>query len=102
MPQLYVAAFVIAVGMAWNVPPRILIVADLAPNAERSCAVATVIIFSDLANSADTLALGFAAESVSYNGMYVVGSALAALVLMRSPFMAATGGLQAHSAGAAS
>ena len=50
--------------------------------------------FGDLANSAGTLALGFVAESVGYDGMYVVvaGSALAALVLMRSPFMAATRG----------
>ena len=93
--QLYVAAFVIAVGMAWNVPLLILIAVDSATDAERSRAVATVTTFGDLANSAGTLALGFVAESVGYDGMYVVvaGSALAALVLMRSPFMAATRGL---------
>ena len=66
-------------------------------------AVATVTTFGDLANSAGTLALGFVAESVGYDGMYVVvaGSALAALVLMRSPFMAATRGLHVRPAGAA-
>ena len=79
--QLYVAAFVIAVGMAWNVPLLILIAVDSATDAERSRAVATVTTFGDLANSAGTLALGFVAESVGYDGMYVVvaGSALAAL-----------------------
>jgi len=43
------------------------------------------------------------AESVGYNGMYAVvaGSALAALVLMRSPFMAATRGLHVRPAGPA-
>ena len=34
--QLYVAAFVIAVGMAWNVPLLILIAVDSATDAERS------------------------------------------------------------------
>ena len=65
--------------------------------------VATVTTFGDLANSAGTLALGFVAESVGYDGMYVVvaGSALAALVLMRSPFMAATRGLHVRPTGAA-
>ena len=97
------AAFVIAVGMAWNVPLLILIAVDSATDAERSRAVATVTTFGDLANSAGTLALGFVAESVGYDGMYVVvaGSALAALVLMRSPFMAATRGLHVRPAGAA-
>jgi len=103
VPQLYVAAFVIAVGMAWNVPLLILIAVDSATDAERSRAVATVTTFGDLANSAGTLALGFVAESVGYDGMYVVvaGSALAALVLMRSPFMAATRGLHVRPAGVA-
>jgi predicted MFS family arabinose efflux permease len=103
VPQLYVAAFVIAVGMAWNVPLLILIAVDSATDAERSRAVATVTTFGDLANSAGTLALGFVAESVGYDGMYVVvaGSALAALVLMRSPFMASTRGLHLRPAGAA-
>ena len=101
--QLYVAAFVIAVGMAWNVPLLILIAVDSATDAERSRAVATVTTFGDLANSAGTLALGFVAELVGYDGMYVVvaGSALAALVLMRSPFMAATRGLHVRPTGAA-
>ena len=103
VPQLYVAAFVIAVGMAWNVPLLILIAVDSATDAERSRAVATVTTFGDLANSAGTLTLGFVAESVGYDGMYVVvaGSALAALVLMRSPFMASTRGLHVRPAGAA-
>ena len=103
VPQLYVAAFVIAVGMAWNVPLLILIAVDSATDAERSRAVATVTTFGDLANSAGTLALGFVAESVGYDGMYLVvaGSALAALMLMRSPFMAATRGLHVRPAGAA-
>ena len=66
-------------------------------------AVATVTTFGDLANSAGTLALGFVAESVGYDGMYVVVavSALAALVLMRSPFMASTRGLHVRPAGSA-
>ena len=90
--------------MAWNVPLLILIAVDSATDAERSRAVATVTTFGDLANSAGTLSLGFVAESVGYDGMYVVvaGSALAALVLMRSPFMAATRGLHVRPAGAAS
>ena len=89
--QLYVAAFVIAVGMAWNVPLLILIAVDSATDAD-GARRRHGDTFGDLANSAGTLALGFVAESVGYDGMYVVvaGSALAALVLMRSPFMAAT------------
>ena len=102
VPQLYVAAFVIAVGMAWNVPLLILIAVDSASDAERSRAVATVTTFGDLANSVGTLMLGFVAEAAGYDGMYLVvaASAFFALVLMRSPFMATTSGLHVRPAGA--
>lgn len=102
VPQLYVAAFVIAVGMAWNVPLLILIAVDSASDAERSRAVATVTTFGDIANSLGTLVLGFVAESAGYDGMYLVvaASAFFALVLMRSPFMATTRGLHVRPAGA--
>ena len=87
---LYAAAVVLAIGLAWNVPLMILIAVDSASDAERSRAVATVTTFGDLANALGTLALGFVADAFGYEGMYVVvaGSALAALVLMRSPFLA--------------
>lgn len=57
--------------------------------------VATVTTFGDLANALGALALGFVAEAFGYDGMYVVVacSALAALVLMRSPFLANAPGL---------
>ena len=101
--QLYVAAFVIAVGMAWNVPLLILIAVDSATDAERSRAVATVTTFGDLANSAGTLALGFVAESVGYDGMRFVVAAWRwrRSCRMRSPFMAATRGSHVRLAGAA-
>jgi len=87
---LYAAAVVLAIGLAWNVPLMILIAVDSASDAERSRAVATVTTFGDLANALGTLALGFVADAFGYDSMYVVvaGSALAALVLMRSPFLA--------------
>ena len=104
VPQLYVAAFVIGVGMAWNVPLLILIAVDSASDAERSRAVATVTTFGDVANSAGTLVLGFVAESAGYDGMYLVvaGSAFLALVLMRSSFMDPARGLHVRPARAAS
>jgi len=93
--SLYVAAAVLAVGLAWNVPLLILIAVDSASDAERSRAVATVTTFGDLANSLGTLALGFIADAAGYGGMYVVvaGSALAAVMLMRSRFLAGAAGM---------
>ncbi|MEM7142911.1 MAG: MFS transporter [Actinomycetota bacterium] len=94
--QLYVGAFVIALGMAWNVPLLMLIAVDSASEAERSRAVATVTTFGDLANSGGALLLGVVADLVDYDGMYLVvaGAALLAMVLMRSPFMAPVEGLR--------
>lgn len=93
--QLYVGAFVIALGMAWNVPLLMLIAVDSASDAERSRAVATVTTFGDLANSGGALLLGVIADLVDYDGMYyaVAVAAVLALVLMRSPFMASVEGL---------
>ncbi len=93
--QLYVGAFVIALGMAWNVPLLMLIAVDSASDAERSRAVATITTFGDLANSGGALLLGVVADLVDYDGMYyaVAVAAVLALVLMRSPFMASVEGL---------
>ena len=93
--SLYLAAVVLAIGLAWNVPLMILIAVDSASDAERSRAVATVTTFGDLANALGTLVLGFVAAGFGYGGMYVVvaGSALGALVLMRSPFLSGAAGL---------
>ncbi|GJM37960.1 MAG: MFS transporter [Acidimicrobiales bacterium] len=93
--QLYVGAFVIACGMAWNVPLLMLIAVDSATPAERSRAVATVTTFGDLANSGGALLLGVIADAIDYDGMYfvVAGSAVLAMALMRSRFMAPVRGL---------
>jgi MFS family permease len=56
--QLYFGAFVIAIGMAWNVPLLMLIAVDSATDHDRSKVVATVTTFGDLANSAGALMLG--------------------------------------------
>ncbi|MEZ5166318.1 MAG: MFS transporter [Acidimicrobiales bacterium] len=94
--QLYVGSFVIAVGMAWNVPLLMLIAVDSATPLDRSKVVATVTTFGDLANSAGALVLGLVADAVDYSGMYLVvgAAALAAVVLMRSRFMAPVAGLR--------
>ena len=96
--QLYVGSFVIAVGMAWNVPLLMLIAVDSASGEDRSRVVATVTTFGDLANSGGALALGLVAEAVDYDGMYfvVAGCALLAMALMRSRFMSPVSGLRAH------
>lgn len=93
--QLYVGSFVIAVGMAWNVPLVMLIAVDSASDLERSKVIATVTTFGDLANSGGALLLGVVAELVDYEGMYVVvaGGAMLAVILMRSRFMAPVQGL---------
>jgi len=93
--QLYGAAVVIGIGLAWNVPLLVLIAVDSASDAERSRAMATVTTFGDLANSVGTLILGFVAEAWGYDGMYrvVAVTGLAAVILMRSRFMANTVGL---------
>ena len=93
--QLYVGAFVLAIGMAWNVPLLLLIAVDSATDLERSKVVATVTTFGDLANSGGALVLGVVADLVDYDGMYVVvaGAALLAVVLMRSSFMTPVTGL---------
>lgn len=94
--QLYLGAFVIAIGMAWNVPLLMLIAVDSADDLERSKVVATVTTFGDLANSAGALVLGVIADAFDYEGMYftVAGAALLAVVLMRSRFMAPVAGLR--------
>jgi MFS family permease len=94
--QLYLGAFVIAIGMAWNVPLLMLIAVDSATDVDRSKVVATVTTFGDLANSAGALMLGVVADAVDYEGMYVVvaGAALLAVLLMRSGFMAPVVGLR--------
>lgn len=94
--QLYVGAFVIAIGMAWNVPLLMLIAVDSATDLDRSKVVATVTTFGDLANSAGALMLGVVADAVDYEGMYLVvaGAALLAVLLMRSSFMAPVAGLR--------
>ncbi|MEZ5246657.1 MAG: MFS transporter [Acidimicrobiales bacterium] len=94
--QLYVGAFVIAIGMAWNVPLLVLIAVDSADAADRSKVVATVSTFGDFANSAGALFLGLIADAAGYEGMYftVAGAALLAVALMRSRFMAPVTGLR--------
>jgi MFS family permease len=94
--QLYLGAFVIAIGMAWNVPLLMLIAVDSAADHDRSKVIATVTTFGDLANSAGALMLGAVADAVDYDGMYVVvaGAAVLAVVLMRSSFMASVPGLR--------
>ena len=93
--QLYLGAFVFALGLAWNVPLMILIAVDSADEADRSKVVATVTTFGDIASSAGTLALGFIAESFGYDGMYFVIGALvcAGLILVRSPFLSDLAGM---------
>jgi MFS family permease len=97
--QLYVGAFVIAIGMAWNVPLLVLIAVDSASAADRSKVVATVSTFGDFANSAGALFLGLIADAAGYEGMYftVAGAALLAVALMRSRFMAPVAGLRRQS-----
>ena len=94
--QLYFGAFVIAIGMAWNVPLLMLIAVDSATDHDRSKVVATVTTFGDLANSAGALMLGVVADAVDYDGMYVVvaGAAVLAVGMMRSSFMASVPGLR--------
>ncbi len=93
--QLYVGAVVLAIGLAWNIPLLILIAVDSASDADRSRVVATVTTFGDLANSAGTLVLGFAADAFGYDGMYLIVAASAALavVLVRTPFLSQMPGL---------
>ena len=93
--QLYLGAFVFALGLAWNVPLMILIAVDSADDADRSKVVATVTTFGDIANSVGTLALGFVAESFGYAGMYFLVGALvfAGLILLRSPFLSGLEGM---------
>jgi MFS family permease len=95
-PQLYFGAFVIALGMALNVPLLMMIAVDSATDLERSKVVATVTTFGDLANSGGALLLGVVADFAGYEGMYVVvaGAALLAVALMRSRFMAPVDGLR--------
>jgi MFS family permease len=97
--QLYFGAFVIAVGMAWNVPLLMLIAVDSATDLDRSKVVATVTTFGDLANSAGALMLGLVADAVDYEGMYfvVAGAAVLAVTLMRSSFMTPVVGLRRSS-----
>lgn len=94
--QLYVGAFVIAIGMAWNVPLLMLIAVDSASDVDRSKVVATVTTFGDFANSAGALFLGLVADATGYEGMYVAvaGGAMLAVALMRSRFMAPVAGLR--------
>ena len=93
--QLYLGAFVFALGLAWNVPLMILIAVDSADDADRSKGVATVTTFGDIANSVGTLALGFVAERFGYAGMYFLVGALvfAGLILLRSPFLSGLEGM---------
>jgi len=94
--QLYLGAFVIAIGMAWNVPLLMLIAVDSADELDRSKVVATVTTFGDFANSAGALFLGRIADVYDYEGMYftVAGAALLAVALMRSRYMAPVEGLR--------
>jgi len=94
--QLYVGAFVIAIGMSWNVPLLMLIAVDSADEMERSKVVATVTTFGDFANSAGALVLGRIADVFDYEGMYftVAAAALLAVALLRSSFMAPVEGLR--------
>lgn len=96
LPALYVAAVVLAGGLAFNVPLMVLIGADSAPEAERARVVATVVMFGDLANSLGTFALGLVADVSGYQAMYgvVAIAGLLALVLLRSPFLASVPGLR--------
>ena len=96
VPQLYVASFVIAVGMAWNVPLLMLIAVDSATPTDRSRVVATVTTFGDLANSGGAFVLGLVADTVDYEGMYfvVAATAIGAVLLMRSSFMDPVTGLK--------
>ena len=100
--QLYLGAFVIAIGMAWNVPLLMLIAVDSASDVDRSKVVATVTTFGDFANSAGALFLGLIADAAGYEGMYVAvaGGAVLAVVLMRSRFMAPVAGLRRPVGGA--
>lgn len=93
---LYPAAFVLAVGLSFNVPLLVLVAVDSASDVERSQVVATVTVFGDLANSAGAFALGAVADRFSYEGMYLViaASALGAAVLLNSRLMAPVSGLR--------
>lgn len=96
--QLYLASFVLALGMAWNLPVIMLIAVDSAPAADRSRVIATVTSFADLANSAGVLILGVVADLIEYQGMYWVLALLALLGagLVRSRFMRPVSGLRRH------
>jgi MFS family permease len=98
--QLYLGAFVLAVGTAWNVPLLMLIAVDSGADADRSRVVATVTTFADIANSGGALVLGAVADAADFEGMYLVvaGAAVLAVVLMRSSFMAPVEGLRARPA----
>lgn len=92
---LYPAAFVLAFGLAFNVPLLMLVAVDSAPDEERARVVATVTVFGDVANSMGAFALGALADAVSYEGMYVAValSAIAAVVVLNSKLMAPVSGL---------
>ncbi len=93
---IYVGGVVLAAGLSFNVPLMTVIAADSAAPHERSRVVATVVVFSDLANSLSALVLGAVASTVGYRGMYgvVLAFTLGAAVLYRSRFMAPVTGMR--------
>jgi MFS family permease len=93
---LYLAAPLMAGGLAFQVPLTVIIGADSAPEADRARVVSTITAFGDVANLIGTFGLGIVAAAAGYRAMYllVAGTALAGLVLFRSSFMAPVQGLR--------
>lgn len=96
---LYIGAFVLAAGLAYNVPLMVLVAAESAAPEDRARVVSTIVTFGDVANSGGALALGVVAAASGYTAMYLVIAigAMAALALLHSPFMAPVTSLRTRS-----
>ncbi|MCU0272558.1 MAG: MFS transporter [Acidimicrobiales bacterium] len=90
VPALYLAAPLMAGGLAFQVPLTVMLGAESAAAADRARVVSTISAFGDLANFVGSFGLGWIASGAGYRVMYLVvaGTALAGLVLFRSPFLA--------------
>jgi MFS family permease len=92
---LYLAAPLMAAGIAVQVPLTVVVGADSAAEADRARVVSTITAFGDVANLVGSFGLGWVAASAGYRVMYLVvaGTALVGLVLFRSPFLRPVRGL---------
>jgi MFS family permease len=84
---LFVGSGVYAVGQALAFPALMALGIQSAPSSERASAIATFTAAVDIAFGLGPATLGFVADATSYNGSFLVGSAVALvglLILARS------------------